>query len=205
MNENPEIRGDRIRAAAARGQEAVSVKLGDLSGSIMIKAILLAVVGVSALIWPTSSITLLTKAVAILLIVDAVISLVGIFRVNERGAYLLQAVIGFGIGAVLLFWPDQSLRMLMLFLGVWALLTGVALLLPGDDAVDPAFRQTAKTVGIVLSVIGAVLLFWPGTGIVTLGWVIGIAALIIAALLFWLASRMKGLRRRVDAAGHAGD
>jgi uncharacterized membrane protein HdeD (DUF308 family) len=205
MNENPEIRGDKLRAAAARGQDAVSTKLGDLSGAIMIKAVLLAVVGVCALIWPTSSITLLTKAVAILLIVDAVISLVGIFRANERGAYLLQAVLGFGIGAVLLFWPDQSLRMLMLFLGIWALLTGISLLLPGDAAVDADYRQTAKTVGIVLSVIGAVLLFWPGTGIVTLGWVIGIAALIIAALLFWLASRMKRLKRRVDAPGPAGD
>ena len=204
MNENPEMRGEKLRAAAARGQEAVSSKLGDLWGSMMIKAVVLAIVGVCALVWPTSSITLLTKAVAILLIVDAVISLVSIFRAEERGAYLLQAVLGFGVGAVLLFWPDQSIRMLMLFLGVWALLTGIALLLPGDAAGDPAYRQTARTVGIVLCVIGAVLLFWPGTGIVTLGWVLGLAALAIAALLFWLASRMKSLRRRVDAAGHAG-
>ena len=203
MNEFPDVRREILRAAATHGQAAVSAKLGDLSGSMTIKAVLLAIVGVCAIFWPTSSITLLTKAVAILLIVDAVIGLFSVFRANERGAYLLQAVLGFGIGAVLLFWPDQSLRMLMFFLGIWALLTGISLLLPGDAALDAEYRQTSKTVGIVLTITGAVLLFWPGTGIVTLGWVIGIAALVIAAVLFWLASRMKTLRGRVDTVGLA--
>jgi LPXTG-motif cell wall-anchored protein len=41
---------------------------------------------------------------------------------------------------------------------------------------------------------------WPATGVVAISWVIAIAALLVAALLFYLAHRTKRLSNRLDAA-----
>lgn len=199
MNENLQERGEQLQAAAAQVRGGLSDRLSDLSGAIMIKAVIIAVLGICVLIWPATAFSVLLFAVAALLILDGIAGLVSVFRTTERGAFLGQSILSIVIGGILLLWPAATSRTLMLVLGAWALLHGFMLLwslreLPKDDS----YRNTQRTVGIVLAVIGGILLLWPGAGIVTLSWVLGIGALIIAAVLFWLAQRMKRVRNRVD-------
>jgi uncharacterized membrane protein HdeD (DUF308 family) len=52
--------------------------------------------------------------------------------------------------------------------------------------------------GGAVAVIGLVLLIWPGTGVVAISWIIALAALMLAALLIFLALRLKRLKKRVD-------
>ena len=55
------------------------------------------------------------------------------------------------------------------------------------------------TMGAVVTVVGLVLLIWPGTGVVELySWIIALAALLFAALLIFLALHLKWLKKRVD-------
>jgi uncharacterized membrane protein HdeD (DUF308 family) len=199
MNENLQERGEQLQAAATQVRGGLSDRLSDLSGTIMIKAVIIAVLGICVLIWPATAFSVLLFAVAALLILDGIAGLVSVFRTSERGAFLGQSILSIVIGGILLLWPAATSRTLMLVFGAWALLHGLMLLwslreLPKDDT----YRNTQKTVGIVLAVIGGILLLWPGAGIVTLSWVLGIGALIIAAVLFWLAQRMKRVKSRVD-------
>jgi uncharacterized membrane protein HdeD (DUF308 family) len=199
MNENRNERGEQFRAAAVQVRGGLSGKLGDLAGAIRIKAAIIAVLGLSVIFWPTTMFNMLLIAVAVLLIADGIGGLMTARRADERGAFLGQSLLSLVTGGVLLVWPGATSRTLMLILGAWALLHGVMLLwsLRQLDPDDP-YRSTQQTVGIVLVVIGAVLLGWPGAGIVALSWVLGIAALAIAAVLFWLAGRMKQLKGRVE-------
>jgi uncharacterized membrane protein HdeD (DUF308 family) len=138
-------------------------------------------------------------AVAILLIIDGIAGIFSVLRANERGAFLGQSILSLAIGGVLLLWPGATARTLMLVLGVWALLHGATLLWSLRELSQAdAYRGAQQTVGIALVVIGAILVLWPGAGIVTLSWVLGIAALVIAAVLFWLAQRMKQMQLRID-------
>jgi uncharacterized membrane protein HdeD (DUF308 family) len=199
MNEKLQERGEQLQAAAAQVRGGLSDRLSDLSGAIMIKAVIIAVLGICVLIWPATAFSVLLFAVAALLILDGIVGLVSVFRTSERGAFLGQSILSIVIGGILLLWPAATSRTLMLVLGAWALLHGLMLLwslreLPKDDS----YRSTQMTVGIVLAVIGGILLLWPGAGIVTLSWVLGIGALIIAAVLFWLAQRMRRVKNRVD-------
>ena len=199
MNNNVQEKGEQLRAAAGQVRSGVSEKLGDLSGSIMLKAILIGVLGLCVIVWPTTSFGLLVVAIAVLLIVDGLIGIFSVMRANERGAFLGQSFLSIAIGAILLFWPGASVKTLFFLLGAWSLLHGIMLLwslreLPEDDP----YRSTQRTVGIILAVIGAVLLIWPGAGVVTLSWMLGLAALVIAGVLFWLSQRMKRLKRRVE-------
>ena len=52
--------------------------------------------------------------------------------------------------------------------------------------------------GAVVTVVGLVLLIWPGTGVVVISWIIALAALLFAALLIFLALRLQRLKKRVD-------
>ena len=85
-------------------------------------------------------------------------------------------------------------------IGAWALFTGVTQNLaarrpevPGDE------RSTMSTIGAIAAVVGLVLIVWPGSGVVVIGWVIAIAALALAALLITLALRLKRVKERMDA------
>lgn len=57
--------------------------------------------------------------------------------------------------------------------------------------------MTARNAGFVALLIGLFLIFWPGTGLVALGWAIAFAAISLSAMMFWLATRFKGANERL--------
>lgn len=201
MVQNPREPGERIQAAAEAARSGVSSRIGDIAGSLLIKAILVGIVGVLVLFWPTTSFRFLILAVGALLVIDGIVGIVGMLRADERGAFLGQSIFSFLVGGVLLLWPEASTRTLMLLLGTWALLHG-AMLMWGLREIPPdaPYRGTQRTVAIIMAILGLVLLLWPNIGVVTLSWVIGLAALALAGVLFWLSRRMKGLQQRVGGA-----
>ena len=64
------------------------------------------------------------------------------------------------------------------------------------DAQDSE-RSAALTLGSVISLGGLVLILWPGTGVVALAWAVAVVALTIAALLIWVALRLKRVGDRL--------
>lgn len=191
QHQREEIIGDkRIEA-----REAVSEKLADLWWAFMIRGGLAAVVGVAALFWPTGSITLLLQLVGVLLLLDGALTLLGVRRGIAAGGIGLGAIV---IGLVLLIWPEGAARVTFFLLGAWALVTGVGALVAWYQMPDgDPERPTARSVGIASLILGFALVFWPGSGVVALGWAIAFAALAVAILMFWLAARFKRVNDRV--------
>jgi len=186
-----EVVGDR----RVEAREAVSEKLADLWWTFVIRGGLAAAVGIAALFWPTGSISLLLQLVGVLLLLDGALTLLGVRRGVAAGGIGIGAIV---IGLVLLVWPEGTARVTFFLLGAWALVTGIGALvawqqMPADDLERP----TARSVGIASLVVGLVLVFWPGSGVVALGWAIAFAALAVAALMFWLAARFKKVNDRV--------
>ena len=68
------------------------------------------------------------------------------------------------------------------------------------DAQDSE-RSAALTLGSVISLGGLVLILWPGTGMVALAWAVAVVALTIAALLIWVALRLKRVGDRLAHQG----
>jgi uncharacterized membrane protein HdeD (DUF308 family) len=165
----------------------------------MLKAALIAAFGVCALIWPTTSLNVLIIAAGVMLVVDGIFGLIGSFRGTAEGSFVGQSLLSLVIGGILLFWPGATMDIMLRLIGVWALLHGAMLCwsLANLPAGEP-YRNAQITAAVVVAIIGAVLLFWPGVGTVALSWLLGIAALIIAAVLFWLASRLKALKQRLS-------
>jgi uncharacterized membrane protein HdeD (DUF308 family) len=183
------------RLAGAR--DRVSDKLGDMWWAFMVRGALAAALGVCALIWPSASLAILLRLVGIYCLLDGLTGSLGAFRASERGAHLLQAILGLVVGVLLLFWPEGSVRTLLVIFGIWTLLTGVSQIWAGRQQ-EAGERSAMTTIGWVAAVAGLILIVWPGTGVVTIAWLIGIVALLLGVALIWLALRLKRLQARVE-------
>ncbi len=165
----------------------------------MLRGVLAAALGISALIWPTLTLEILVLFVGAYLIADGVMGLVVSVRRPGASGGLLQPVVSAGVGLVLVFWPSQSARTLFMVLGAGALFIGISYLVTarryGTDGMD---RQLMTTVGIIAGVLGVILLIWPGAAVVTVSWIIAAATLLLAAVLILMGVRFKQLKVRVE-------
>lgn len=195
MTKHTQSGSDRSREIIA----GVGSRVDDVWWYFMLRGLLAAALGVCALIWPTISLNILLRLVGLYLVADGIAGLVTAQRYSERSPQLLQAGIGLIVGGVLLFWPGATARMLLVIFGIWAAFSGVSQFFAarGLPAEDPD-RGLLITIGAIATALGLVLIFWPGTGVVTISWVIAAAALAIAALFIFMALRLKRLTGRVE-------
>ena len=193
--------GARRAQMAARARGAVGEKLGEIWWAFMLRGILAAVLGLVALFWPTASIGLFLRLVGLFLLADGVTALAVLLRGGDRGSGLIHTIISLGTGAALLFLPGTSARAAFTLLGVWALVTGLGYLWGARQMDAQDSGRAALTLGSVISLGGLVLILWPGTGVVTLTWAVAAIALIVAALLIWVALRLKRVGDRLGQPG----
>jgi len=192
----------RLQGAAVRARAGISDKLGDLWWFLLVRGLLAVALGIAALFWPQATMVLLIRLIALYVLFDGLVSLLGIFRGRGLGATLAPGLISILVGVTLLLWPDVTARSLLVVVGVWALLQGGLVFLAGRqaDPNDPE-RGPTMTVGAGAAVVGLVLVIWPGTGAVTISWVVGIAALLLGVLLIYLALRLRRVDKRIDSLG----
>jgi uncharacterized membrane protein HdeD (DUF308 family) len=190
----------RLRAAGIQVRARVGDKLGDVWWSLLIRGLLALALAVAALFWPQATLILLIRLIALFALADGVMGLLAWLRTRDLAAHLAPAVISIAVGLILLFWPDLTGRLLLTILGLWALFQGVMLVLAGlqTESDDPD-RVPAMVIGAVAALVGLVLVLWPGTGVVTISWAIGIAALLIGASLIYLALRLRRVDKRAES------
>lgn len=188
---------EQVAQAATALRSTAQQELGDFRRAILVKAALLAILGLFALFWPSTSMALLVRLVGAFCIADGIASIVQARRVANGQSYWGEAIVSLLIGAVLLFWPGSAKILLVLF-GAWMLYTGIRsfFLSRQLDAADPE-RSTLQLIGIIASIVGLVLLLWPGAGVATISWLVGIAALVISGMMIYGATRMKQLGTQV--------
>jgi len=189
----------QFKAAAARAKVRIGEKMRDVWWSLLLRGLLAAVLGIAALIWPNATLDLLIRLIGIFVLFVGIASLLGAFRIRELGAHLIPGLISVAVGAVLLFWPDITGRLLLMIVGLWALFQGVVLFLAGREADqnDPE-RSLVVSTGVAAAIAGGILIVWPGTGAVAISWIIGILALLIGVSLIFLALRLRRMTKRVS-------
>jgi uncharacterized membrane protein HdeD (DUF308 family) len=191
---------NRISMLAQGAAGQVSGRLGHLWWFFLLRGIFAAILGIVALVWPSASLAILTALVGIFFVADGAAGLWAALRNRALDENLLQPILGVAIGAVLLFWPGVTVRLVLVILGIWALAFGVSQMLEARRIIpdESKERGSVVTVGGIAAVLGAILILWPGTGVIAVSWVIAIAAFIVAALLIFLALRTKRLNDRLD-------
>ncbi len=191
MEKPEEPHAEVLDKGTLQADEALSARLAALWWAFFVRGLIAAAIGIAALFWPTASMSLLLQLMGLLLVLDGGFTLLGFGRRGAAGGVGIGSIL---IGLILLVWPEGTARFAFLLLGTFALISGVGALLTWRRIPEwEPERMTARNAGILALLIGLILFFWPGSGVVALGWAIALTALVVAIIMFWLAARFRRL------------
>ncbi len=196
MTDLPPKDGEILDDSSIDARDTLSTNLASLWWTFLLRGILAGLIGIAALFWPTSSISLLLRLVGALLILDGALTWLGFGRRGLIGGVSIGAAL---IGLVLLIWPQGVAWLAFTLMGAMALFVAIGsfMALPQMHPQDPE-RATVRNSGIFALIVGLVLIFWPGSGMVALGWAIAFFALTSAVVMFFLAARFKKAGDRLE-------
>jgi uncharacterized membrane protein HdeD (DUF308 family) len=189
---------ERLGNAARRVGTAARERLSHVWWWFLVRGVLAVALGLFALFWPGLSLSTLVVVVGCYCLADGVTGLIAAFRSPNPGDRLPAAFVSLAIGALLVLWPAATLRLTVTLFGLLIAYLGCsqwlsARRLPADDP----DRRLLSGIGIVAAFGGAVMIFWPASGVSAIAWVIGIAALLIGIALILLGLRFRRLGQRL--------
>jgi uncharacterized membrane protein HdeD (DUF308 family) len=151
------------------------------SFSMILLGVLAVIVGIVALAWPGVTVLALVIMFAVYAFSDAVLQGVRAFSSDGVGPVigrLLLGLIDVAAGMAAIAWPGPTALVLVLVVGIWAVIGGVAEFAFAFAAGEAAGTRALFLLGGLVSVaFGAVLLARPGVGAVTLALLFGLFAL----------------------------
>src|SRR6516225_2998205 len=152
------------------------------STSLILLGILAVIVGIIAIAWPGVTVYALVLLFAVYAFLDAVLQAARAFSSRSAGpvfGHLLLGLISLAAGVVAVAWPAPTALVLVLVIGIWAVVGGIAEIVTGFGAGETAgTRAMFILTGLVSVAFGVLLFARPGVGAVTLALLFGLYSLI---------------------------
>ncbi len=165
----------------------------------LIRGILAILFGIILVVWPLLSIATLVLIFGIWAVVFGVVAIVASILSHEESwwALLIEGLVSAAIGVLVLLWPGVTIFILLVFLAVWALITGVAELamaikmrgiIPND--------WTLVLAGLFSILFGVLILFWTEETLRVLAWFVGFYAMFFGIIMIVLSMKLRGLQKK---------
>jgi uncharacterized membrane protein HdeD (DUF308 family) len=175
-----------------------------LSSSFLWRGLLAIAVGIIAIVWPGVTILSVVVIFAVLAFGDAFIQGARAFSSDSVGpvaGHLVLALLDVAAGVVAIAWPGITAWVLTIWIGAWAIVTGVMELVMAFQSSETAGERALYGLGGLLSILlGVVLFARPHLGAVALAEVFGLFSLAYGATSLMLAART---HHAGDALSHA--
>jgi uncharacterized membrane protein HdeD (DUF308 family) len=154
--------------------------------------------GILALLVPKLTLIVLIAFFGAYALIDGVIALFLAIRGREYnrnwGWLLVEGIAGILIGILTFRWPGVTALVLLAFIAVWAIVTGIMEIFGAIELRRVINNEWLLILSGVASVLfGLILLVFPGAGALALVVVIGLYAIIYGLLLLGLAWRLRAL------------
>lgn len=165
--------------------QPASPNLARISGGVSIG------IGLIALLWPEATAQFLAIVVGLFLLADAVFSLMA----QNRGRVLTwtaaaQAAVGVLIAILLLAFPANALRIIVVMIAIWILFrAGVQLWMAYQFRDSAGVPMIVAVMGAISLIVGILLIRNPEAGIVAFSWLIGAYAIVTGTVMLVVASR----------------
>lgn len=172
---------------------------------IVLRGVVSVIFAVVAFTRPQLAFEALIFVLGIFLFADGVTAL--ILGVRMRGhdddwwAMLLEGMLGIGLGLIALVNPELTAAGLVLVLAVWFLVTGVfeiAAAIKLRKEIDNEWLLGLA--GVVSVALGALMIFNPNAGAVSIMWWLGFYAAAFGLLLLGLGLRMRRIHKKLQSA-----
>ena len=168
------------------------------STSLILLGVLAIVVGIIALAWPGVTILALVILFAVYAFIDAGLQAMRAFSSGTAGpvfGHLLLGLIDVAAGVVAIVWPGPTALVLVLVVGIWAFVGGIAEIAAAFAAGESAGTRALFVLsGLVSVAFGVVLFARPGVGAVTLALLFGLFSLIygVSQIILGVETRRTG-------------
>jgi uncharacterized membrane protein HdeD (DUF308 family) len=170
----------------------------DGSTLLLVRGLIGVAIGIVAIAWPGITIAVLVGIFGFYAVIDGITNLMlGLSRSRPQGrswAQVAQGVAGIFAGVLAFIWPGITALVLVLFIGAWAIVTGIFEIAAAIRLRKVIEREWLLVLSGVLSVLFGLLIFaFPAAGAVSIAWLLGIYAAAAGTVLVALALRMRSL------------
>jgi uncharacterized membrane protein HdeD (DUF308 family) len=158
--------------------------------------------GVLAIVLPGVTLVTLVLLLSAYFIADGVLAIIAAVRAARQHGrwwpFIVEGLADIVAGAAIFLWPGLSILALMYLLAIWAIFTGVVMVIGGTGIGTGAPRWLLLLAGALSVVLGVMMIAQPALGVLALAWWVGAYGIFFGALLLALAGWLR--RRRDDAA-----
>jgi uncharacterized membrane protein HdeD (DUF308 family) len=162
----------------------------------IIRGVLAIIFGLIALFSPIATAVALAILIGAYAIVNGVFDIIEAIRHRGSSSMVFRIVLGavsilFGI--LVLVWPGISLAILVIMVGIWAIIIGIIQIVASvRHRAVPHSGWVWGIIGGALSILfGILVLIWPGTGLVSIIWIVGIWAIVWGITLIVLGVQLR--------------
>jgi uncharacterized membrane protein HdeD (DUF308 family) len=166
------------------------------SSFLLIRGIVGVAIGALAILWPGITLAVLVGIFGFYAILDGITNLMlGLSRREPHTGSWAQAVQGvFGVcaGVLALLWPGVTALVLVLFIGAWAIVTGVLEIIAAVRLRRVISGEWLLALSGCMSVLFGILVFaFPGAGAVSIAWILGVYTVAGGMVLIMLGLRLR--------------
>ena len=167
--------------------------------ALALRGILAILLGLAAIVLPGVTLAVLITLFGAYAVVDGVLAIIAGVRAAERHerwwSPVLKGLAGIAAGVMAFIWPALTALALLYLIAGWAIVTGVLEVVAAVH-LHRAHGEWLLIINGVLSILfGLFVIVWPGAGVLTLVWMIGVYAIVFGAVLLVLAFRLRNLHR----------
>ncbi len=163
--------------------------------AMMIRGLLSVLFGILVFAYPGLSLATMIIFFSVFVLVSGLFTSVGAFCNRNQdpdwSLHLIEGIIGFIIGLLILTWPGISGFMLLLLIAAWAMASGFMQLVAAIK-----LRGSKGTfwlwLGAIVSILFGLYIFrFPASGALAIAWLIGIYAIVFGLLFIFLGFKLK--------------
>ena len=171
--------------------------------TFLVRGIIAVLFGVAAFLWPGLTIATLVIVFGAYVVIDGILAIIdGISSRESNDRWWLQILIGIAgivVGLWAMAFPGLTAVGLMYFIAAWWLVTGVLQIIFAIRVRKEITNEWILILsGALSAILGLIFMIFPGSGALSLIWIIGLYAILFGILLIILAFRLKGLGTRLD-------
>jgi uncharacterized membrane protein HdeD (DUF308 family) len=161
-----------------------------------IRGVAAIIFGLAALVWPGPTLTALVYMFGAFAFVDGITTLAalaqgGVLARRHTWATGLSGVLGIVFAGITLFWPSITAMTLLYVVAFWSITTGILQIISAIELRRVINGEGWMIAGGVLSIVfGTLLIIFPGTGLVSLVWLVAMYAIMFGTSSLAIAYRL---------------
>ncbi len=170
---------------------------------MMLRGVIAILFGIVAWILPAASLAVLLLLFGAYALLDGILGVwVAISGRKERDHWwvlLIWGLTGIGIGLLTLMAPGVTAIVLLFYIAIWAMMTGVLQIIAAIRLRKEVVGEWLFLIGGIASLLfGIVLISRPGVGILALIWLIATYAVLFGLILVFLGFKLRTIGKRLS-------